>query len=96
MKNFDIVNRKPLVEQNTMIPTKPNEICWDQNRTSMSKPNQCTAISIPLVMGSTLPTLKQKIKIFISFFSHRRKYSFVELSEKKIYKKKSMAARENG
>ena len=93
MKNFDIVNRKPLVEQNTMIPTKPNEICWDQNRTSMSKPNQCTAISIPLVMGSTLPTLKQKFKIFICFFFHIEKnillsnYQTKDL-QKKVYCRK--------
>ena len=27
MKNFDIVNKRPLVEQTTMVPTKPNDIC---------------------------------------------------------------------
>ena len=47
MKNLDMVKSRPRVEAPIMAPTRPNEICWDQNRTSISKPNQCTAISIP-------------------------------------------------
>jgi len=31
-------------------------MCWDQNVTSILKPIQCTAISIPLVTGSFFPT----------------------------------------
>jgi len=31
-------------------------MCCDQNVTSILKPIQCTAISIPLVTGSFLPT----------------------------------------
>ena len=40
MKNFDMVNSKPLVEDTRMAPTSINEICWDQNKTSISSPNQ--------------------------------------------------------
>ena len=47
MKNLDIVNKSPLVDVTTIAPTNINEICCDQNWTSMSSPNQCTAISIP-------------------------------------------------
>ena len=48
MKNFDMVKSKPRVDVNTIKPTKINEMCWDQKRTSISRPNQWTAISIPL------------------------------------------------
>lgn len=38
-------------------------MCCDQNVTSILKPIQCTAISIPLVTGSFLPTRSNTILI---------------------------------
>lgn len=69
--NFTLVNvnRRPRIDVTTMQPTKKNDTCWLQNATSISKPHQCTAISMPRVTGSFLPTRSNimfivQIKIF--------------------------------
>merc|ERR1719423_476435 len=81
MKNLDIVRRRPRVEQNTIGPTKMKEICCDQKSTSMSSPNQCTAISIPFVIGSTLPTRsKTMLTVLMNIFQ-------MQYSEKKYPRK---------
>lgn len=55
------VNRRPLIEVTTMQPTKKNDTCWLQNATSISRPHQWTAISIPRVTGSFFPTRSNMI-----------------------------------
>lgn len=57
------VNKSPLIDVTTMHPIKKNDTCCDQNTTSISKPIQCTAISIPRVTGSFLPTRSNTILI---------------------------------
>ena len=47
MKNFDMVRRRPRMEVTTMAPTRMKEMCCDQKTTSISRPNQWTAISMP-------------------------------------------------
>lgn len=53
---FVSVSSRPRIEVTTMQPTKKNDTCWLQNAISISRPYQCTAISIPRVTGSFLPT----------------------------------------
>lgn len=50
------VSSNPRIDVTTMHPTRKNDTCWLQKATSMSKPHQCTAISMPRVTGSFLPT----------------------------------------
>jgi len=53
---FVNVNRSPRIDVTTIHPTRKNDMCWDQKPTSMLIPIQWTAISIPRVTGSFLPT----------------------------------------
>lgn len=55
------VSSRPRIDVTTMQPTRKNETCWLQKATSISRPHQCTAISMPRVTGSFLPTRSNMI-----------------------------------
>lgn len=59
---------KPRIDVTTIMPTRKNEMCWDQNCTSKSILKYLTVISIDLVTGSTLPTLSNMM--FIEDLKH--------------------------
>lgn len=57
------VRSNPRIEVTTIHPIKKKDTCCDQKITSISKPIQWTAISIPRVTGSFLPTRSNTILI---------------------------------
>lgn len=67
------VRRRPRIDVTTMQPTKKNDTCWLQNAISISKPHQCTAISIPRVTGSFFPT-RSNIIFIVQMKIFQRQY----------------------
>lgn len=70
---FVRVSNRPRIDVTTMHPTKKNETCWLQNATSISKPHQCTAISMPRVTGSFLPT-RSNIMLIVQMNIFHKQY----------------------
>lgn len=70
---FVRVSRRPRIEVTTMQPTKKNETCWLQKATSISKPHQCTAISMPRVTGSFFPT-RSNIMLIVQMNIFHKQY----------------------
>lgn len=66
------VRRRPRIDVTTIHPTKKNDTCWLQNAISISRPHQCTAISIPRVTGSFLPTRSKMMFIVQMKIFHRQ------------------------
>lgn len=66
------VRSRPRIDVTTIQPTKKNDTCWLQNAMSISRPHQCTAISIPRVTGSFFPTRSKMILIVQMKIFHKQ------------------------